>query len=364
MFSAVDGIRPHLLAIKAYEPISPFEVVSERLGRSPETIVKLDGNENPFGTLPAVREALGKLRFPHIYPDPQSTLLRDALSRHTRVPAENLLAGAGSDELIDLLMRLMLEPGDRILVCPPTFGMYAFSASVNAAAVVEVHRGPGFALDLAGIERAVREHRPKIVFIASPNNPDGSLLPTETLEILLGMPVLVALDEAYIEFAPSGSSRLREVPARENLVVLRTFSKWAGLAGLRVGYGAFPSSLMPHLQKIKQPYNLSVAGTTAALVCLQGVDELETIGRKLVTERQRLHAGLQEISYLSPYPSQSNFILCRVVDRQAVELQAALARRGILVRYFDTPELRDHLRITVGRPEQTEILLAALSELE
>jgi histidinol-phosphate aminotransferase len=151
---------------------------------------------------------------------------------------------------------------------------------------------------------------------------------------------------------------------RENLVVLRTFSKWAGLAGLRVGYGAFPLSLMPHLQKIKQPYNLSVAGTTAALVCLERVDELETIGRKLVAERKRLFEGLMEIPYLSPYPSQANFILCRVIERQAAKLKTALAQQGILVRYFDTPELQDHLRITVGKPDQTEILLTALSELE
>ncbi|MCH7611298.1 MAG: histidinol-phosphate transaminase [Chloroflexi bacterium] len=364
MFDPVDGIRPHLRAMAAYEPIAPFEVVSERLGRPPEEILKLDGNENPYGPLPAVREALGNLPYLHIYPDPESTILREALAEHTGVPVENLLAGAGSDELIDLLMRLMLEPGDHILVCPPTFAMYAFDAGLNAAAVLEVPRNSDFALDLPGIERAVREHSPKLVFIASPNNPDGSLLPPETLHALLDMPVVVVLDEAYVEFAPSGTSRLSEVAGRGNLVVLRTFSKWAGLAGLRVGYGAFPTGLMTHLQKVKQPYNLSVAGTAAALVCLQNIEELETIGRKIVAERERMYTALQEISYLSPYPSQSNFILSRVVGREAKEVKAALARQGILVRYFDTPELQDHLRITVGRPDQTEILLAALSELE
>ena len=232
MFDPAEGIRAHLREMRPYQPISPFEVVSKRMGRSPESIIKLDGNENPYGSLPAVREALGKLQFPHIYPDPESTLLREALAKHTNVPTENLLAGAGSDELIDLLMRLLLEPGDRILICPPTFGMYAFGASLNAAQVLQVPRRSDFAVDLLGIQQAVQEHRPKLLFLTSPNNPDGSLITVKAFESLLEMPVLVVLDEAYIEFAPNGSSHLHEVLERANLVVLRTFSKWAGLAGV------------------------------------------------------------------------------------------------------------------------------------
>lgn len=364
MFDPAEGIRPHLRKTPAYQPISPFEVVSKRMGRSPDSIVKLDGNENPYGSLPAVREALGKLQFTHIYPDPESILLREALAKHTGVPATNLICGAGSDELIDLLMRLLLEPGDRVLICPPTFGMYAFDAGLNAAKVVEVPRHSDFAIDLPGMEEAVLEHRPKMVFLTSPNNPDGSLIQAEALESLLELPVLIVLDEAYIDFAPIDSSRLREVPGRSNLAVLCTFSKWAGLAGLRVGYGAFPSSLVDHLWKIKQPYNLSVAASTAALVSLGHIEELEANGHKLVAERQRMFTDLERISYLMPYPSNANFILCGVLDRGAAELKDALARRGILVRFFDTPELRDFIRITVGKPEQTEALLTALSQLE
>ncbi len=364
MFNPADLIRPHLREMVAYEPISPFEVVSRRLGRSPEAIVKLDGNENPYGPLPAVREALANLRFPHIYPDPESTMLREALAEYCGIPAENLLAAAGSDELIDLLMRLLLEPEDRILICPPTFGMYAFDAGLNAALVVEVPRRQDFSLDLRAIERGVRAERPKLIFLASPNNPDGALVSRQVLEGLLDLPTIIVLDEAYIEFAPPGSSWLGEVPARRNLVVLRTFSKWAGLAGLRVGYGAFPASLMDHLWKIKQPYNLSVAGSTAARVSLEHLDELQAIASKLVAERGRMYTGLQAVSYLSPYPSQSNFILCQVLERAADELKTALADRGILVRYLDTPELRNHIRITVGKPEHTQAVMTALAELE
>src|SRR5688572_18920165 len=144
-------IRPDIASMEAYTPILPFEVLSARLGRAPEDIVKLDANENPYGPSPRVLEALAKLRYPHIYPDPQSTALRTALARDTGVPAENLLAGSGADELIDLIMRLFIVPGDRIIDCPPTFGMYSFDAAVNAGKVVLVPRKPDFTLDIEGI---------------------------------------------------------------------------------------------------------------------------------------------------------------------------------------------------------------------
>src|SRR5687768_14844183 len=194
-------IRTHLESLPPYTPIEPFEVLSVRLGRSPDQIVKLDANENPYGPLPVVREALGKLDFPHIYPDPESRALRKSLEEFTGVPAEYLLAGSGADELIDLLMRVMLEPGDCVLSCPPTFGMYSFDAELNAARVVEVPRLPGFAPDMKSIREAVKAQQPKMLFIATPNNPDGSLLDPKIIDELLELPVLVVLDEAYIEFA-------------------------------------------------------------------------------------------------------------------------------------------------------------------
>ena len=364
MFQATDLLRPHIRAMKPYQPIRPFEVLSRQLGVSPERIIKLDGNENPYGPAPAARQALAELRYAHIYPDPQSDALRHALASYTGLPAANLLAGAGADELIDLIMRLFLEPGDAVLNCPPTFGMYAFDARLNAARVVEVPRRADFSLDLPALEAAVHQARPKLLFLCSPNNPDGGLIDPPDLERLLALPVMVVLDEAYVEFAPPGTSRIGQVLERPNLIVLRTFSKWAGLAGLRVGYGAFSRDLMPYLWRIKQPYNVSVAAQAAALASLEQLPLLREKIARLVQERERLLQQLAAIPYLRPYPSQANFILCRVVGRPAQALKEALARRGILVRHFDTPRLADHIRISVGKPEHSRALLAALQEME
>ena len=208
---------------------------------------------------------------PHvnIYPDPDSRYLRNALSEYHKIPVENILAGAGADELIDLVMRAILDPGDVMLNCPPTFGMYAFDGGVNNANVITVPRNSQFEIDLPGIEEAVKNYKPKLLFFASPNNPDGGLLQKELLLELLKLPLLVVLDEAYIDFASPGSSMLHQTSENQNLIILRTFSKWAGLAGLRVGYGVFPNELITHLWKIKQPYNISVAASTAAVVSLQ-----------------------------------------------------------------------------------------------
>ena len=361
--SPLPSIRPDVARMDAYTPIVPFEVLSEQLGFAPQEIVKLDANENPYGAPRAALAALADLRYAHIYPDPESRRLRRALAAFHGVPAENILAGAGADELIDLIMRLFLQPGDAVLTCPPTFGMYAFDTAVNGGRVVSVPRRADFSLDLEAIEEAVRRERPKLLFLASPNNPDGSLLADAALERLLALPVYVVLDEAYVEFAPPGSSRLRLAAERENLIVLRTFSKWGGLAGLRVGYGVFPTALMPHLWKIKQPYNVSVAAEAAARAALAAADELAAVRDRIVAERERLFAALEAFPWLEPYPSQANFVLCRVVGRSAAEVKARLAERGILVRYFDKPGLRDHIRISVGKPEHTDALLAALETI-
>ena len=352
-----------------YTPIEPFEVLSTRLGRFPDEIIKLDANENPYGPSPKVRQALAELQYPHIYPDPESRALRAALAQFTGVPIENLLASAGADELIDLVLRVLLDPGDRVLVCPPTLGMYAFDTRLNAGEVVEVPRRQDFSLDLPAIQAAVEAQHPKILFATQPNNPDGGLLTAQELETLLSLPLLVVLDEAYIEFASGGGrlgdalSCIRQVPERENLVVLRTFSKWAGLAGLRVGYGAFPGWLMPVLWKAKQPYNVNVAASQAALASLADLDTLAANIARLQSERQRLFDLLRQVPFLKPFPSQANFILCQVLDRPAADLKVNLAAQGVLVRYYDTPLLKDYIRVSTGRPVDTDALAMAFEKI-
>jgi histidinol-phosphate aminotransferase len=354
-----------------YTPIEPFEVLSARLGRPPEAIIKLDANENPYGLSPRARLALADLKFPHIYPDPESRALRAGLARFTGLDASWLMAGAGADELIDLVLRVMLEPGDRVINCPPTFGMYPFDTRLNAGQVINIPRRPDFSLDIPAIQQAVATCQPKALFLTTPNNPDGSFPPAEEIETLLSLPVLVIIDEAYIEFMETGGrlgerlSRLKEVPHRQNLVVLRTFSKWAGLAGLRVGYGAFPVWLLPALWKAKQPYNINVAATAAALGSLEDLDYLAGNVNRLKVERDRLYQRLQTIRFLRPYPSQANFILCQVQPPySAAEIKAGLSEHGILVRYYDTPVLQNFIRISIGLPEHSNYLLEILSRLD
>ena len=356
-------IRPDVATMEPYTPIFPFDVLAARLGRASDDLIKLDANENPYGPPPRVRAALADLPYVHIYPDPESRALREALAHFTGLPADLLLAGAGADELIDLTMHLFLQPDEAVLNCPPTFGMYAFDAAVAGAQVIPVPRRSDFSLDLDAVEETAYQHQPKLLFIASPNNPDGGWLPDDHLERLLALPIVVVLDEAYVEFAGPGLSRIRQVPRHDNLIVLRTFSKWAGLAGLRVGYGAFPSALMPHLRKIKQPYTVSIAASTAAIAALQDLDHLKEHTTRIITERERLVRLLADIPHLRPYPSRANFVLCRVLGRNAHQLKLALEQEGILVRYFDKPGLSDHIRISVGKPDHTDALIAALRRL-
>ena len=355
-------IRADITAMEAYTPTASLEVFAARLGFPVERLIKLDANENPYGPSAGARAALAALPYAHIYPDPAAGALRALLADYVGVAADHLLAGAGADELIALILQLFIEPGDTIINTPPTFSMYSFDAPLAFARVVNVERRADFALDVEGIERAARETHAKLLFLCSPNNPDGSLIAPEVVERLLALPLVVVLDEAYMEFSGADSLAAR-VPDAPNLIVLRTFSKWAGLAGLRVGYGIFPRAIIPHLWKIKQPYNLNVAADAAARASLVDLPLLRANVDQLIAQRERLERELAAVPYLTPYPSRANFVLCRVEGMPAADLRDALARLGIVIRYYNTPRLRDHVRISAGTPEQIDTLLDALHAL-
>ena len=354
------SLNPHLAGLEEYAPIEPFEVLSARLGIPADRIVKLDANENPYGPLPAVTEALARYPYFHIYPDPAQSELRDALGAFIDVPAAHILPGQGADELLDYLCRLFLAPGDTVINTPPTFGMYSFDARLAGAKVVDVPRRDDFSVDVEAIAAAVETHRPKLLFLTSPNNPSGNWLDGEAFERLLALPMAVVLDEAYVEFAdhPSRAGRVLDC---DNLVVLRTFSKAAGIAGLRLGYGIFPQWLMRELWKFKQPYNVNAAASVAGIASLRNADQIEAVVEKLKAERSRLYSLLETLPGIEAIPgSQGNFILCRVVRRDARDLKLALERGGILVRHYDKRGLEGCVRISVGRPEHTDALIGAL----
>lgn len=357
-------IRSHIAAMPAYEPVFPYDVLSQRLGISQDKIVKLDANENPYGPLPAAVQALAELETLNIYPDPESRRIRGMLADYLNLPTESIVMGAGADELIDLIVRVTTERGDRLLNCPPTFGMYEFAAGVHSLEVIHVARGTDFQINYGETLSQIDRLAPKLLFLAHPNNPDGGLVEPEFINSVLDRQILVIIDEAYIDFSPSGSSWIYQIPEHDNLIVLRTFSKWAGLAGLRIGYGVFPATFVPHLMKAKQPYNVSVAAETAACASLAHLDSLEVMTAKIVAERNRLTARLEYIAWLRPYPSAANFVLCQVIDREAKEVRRRLMERGIMIRFFDKTGLRDHIRISVGNPQQNDILIKALQAME
>jgi histidinol-phosphate aminotransferase len=359
-------LRPDIAALEPYTPVAPLEVLAERLGLPAHRLIKLDANENPYGPSPLAQAALKKLADSPatiaIYPDPEHTHLRAAISGYVDQPAERIMCGAGSDELIDLLMRLTLAAGDSIVDCQPTFPMYAFNAGLQAAQVVDIPRDANFELDLEGIAEAA-ERGSKLIFLAAPNNPTGNPLPRQAIARLLELPMLVVIDEAYAEFA--GESAAELVGSAPNLVVLRTFSKWAGLAGLRIGYALAHEELLAQLWKIKQPYNVNVAAEAAAIASLQDVDYLMANVASIVTERERMAAALTELPGMHVYPSRANFLLCRLSERgptAGLELRDALRRRGILVRAYNRAGLRDCTRFSIGTPEQNAAMLAAVAE--
>jgi histidinol-phosphate aminotransferase len=352
-------MQPHLRSAPPYVPVEPPDEVAKRLGLPPERIIKLDANENPYGPSPKVIEALAKASSYHIYPDPEQRRVRAALSAYTGFGTEWIIGGAGSDELIDLMVRLFVPPGEGILNFPPTFGFYPFLAGIQGANVIDVLRNPDYTLDLEAALIAAEGSR--LIVATSPNNPTGTLLARREVEALLetGLPVIV--DEAYTEFADESCIELAR--QHENLIVLRTLSKWAGLAGLRVGYMVASPELIDIVLRIKQPYNINVAAEVATLASFDDLPLLRQRVEAIKGEKERLTGLLAALPGFETVPSSANFVLCKLSGIEARNVHARLLQRGILVRYFDTALLRNHIRVSAGTPEQTDALIQALGEI-
>lgn len=354
-------IRPDLVAFGGYAARKSPETLEGKVQVPVESIIKLDANENPYGFSPRVSRALAIYPDLNIYPDDGQTRLRKLLEGYSGIGAEHIVAGSGSNQLIDLVTRLFISKGDEVINCVPTFGIYRFSTELCGGTPVEVSRDDDFVVNLASVKAAISK-KTKIIFLANPNSPTGTMTPqTAILEMLdTGLPVVV--DEAYYEFSRQTVAPL--VNKYGNLMVLRTFSKWAGLAGLRVGYGLFPAEIADYLLRIKIPYNVNVAALVAVQESLRDIDYLMGTVEAIIAERGRLFKELKKIKWLKPFPSQANFILCSVQKGEAKELRQKLEEKGILVRYFEEPRLQNFIRISVGKPEHTDALIKALREIE
>ena len=355
-------IRPDVLAQPLEVWTNSLEAASQRLGIPIDRLAKLSSNENLYGPSPKVYEAVASFHELHYYPDPTYIHLREALAKHTGAPAERIIAGNGLDEVIQLVNRVLLQPGDAILDCPPSFEMYESEALLAHGLSVKVPRRADFSLDLDGIEQACATHANiKMLWLTNPNNPDGAMLPVADLERLLKLPVFVLVDEAYTDFAPY--SFVDWTARHDNLAVLRTFSKGPALAGLRIGFGVFPKVLADNLWKIIPPFNINTLGEVAARAALADWGYTREIAGKIIDEREKLYEELHQFPFLKPYRSHGSFILCKVEGRSAADVRAAMAQQGVLIRLIDNEHVPNHIRISIGTPRETKMVVNALSKL-
>lgn len=357
----IEIAHPYIESLTPYKA-PDLEAAAARAGMDQSDLIRLDANENALGPAPPIIEAVAKYPDYAFYPDYGP--LRRAIARYADVKPAQVVLANGADELIDLLIRLFVEPGQAVVTCPPTFSMYRIFARVNRCQVLPVDRRADFSIDVESVENAVRQagDRARLLFLISPGNPDGRAIPFSTVHRLLKLPLMVAVDEAYIEFG--GQSAAPLLSEYSNLVILRTFSKWAGLAGLRLGYGLLEPCYVDYLERIRAPYNVNAAAVAAGLAALEHQEATRATVERVIAQREQLQKALEKLTLLEPLPSQANFILCRVPEREPQDVVDALARRGILIRSFSDPALARYVRIGVGRPEQNDDLLTALREIQ
>ncbi|MGB4845708.1 MAG: histidinol-phosphate transaminase [Ferruginibacter sp.] len=314
--------------------------------------VFLDANENAYGS--PVAENFNR------YPDPLQWQLKFQLARIKGVPAENICIGNGSDEIIDLSYRIFCNPGkDNVIVCPPTYGMYAVSADINDIEIRKINLTKEFQLDVEGILNAI-DSNTKLLFVCSPNNPTGNNMNRTDVELLLNnFNGIVIIDEAYINYS-NQKTFIQELTEYPNLIVMQTLSKAWGLAALRLGLCYTSMDIIDLFNKVKPPYNINEASQQIALEGLQRTELVNEWIKEVVLEREKLTTAVKQFSFVKHiYPSDANFILVKVQDADA--LYQFLTQNEIVVRNRSKETgCENCLRISIGTPEENKKLLSVL----
>lgn len=356
-------VRKAVHRLKPYVPGKPVGEVQRELGLT--EVIKLASNENPLGPSPKAVEASKKvLTEIHRYPDDSYYQLRQKIAIRYNVPPDWVLLGRGSDEILLHIVQTFVEPGDEVVFSTPSFVMYDILSTLMDAVCVKVPLRD-FVHDVTGLLDAITE-RTKIVFVDNPNNPTGTILHERAVRSLLNeIPkgVVVVLDEAYAEFVESTDypKSLNYIKEGHPVIVLRTFSKAYGLAGLRIGYGFACPEITQHLLKVREPFNVSSIASAAAEAALDDTEFLDKVRKTVWTSKRLMYRGLEQLA-LKYVPTEANFILVEV-KRLAKEVADALLRRGIIVRPCEPFGLPNHLRVDIGTPEIVERFIAALKEV-
>src|ERR1051325_7120972 len=344
--------RDNIAAMTGYVP-------GEQPGN--DGVIKLNTNENPYGPSPKVYATLKRalnssLR---LYPEPQSDTLRTAAARIYGVKPDNIIVGNGLDEILSMLLRCFVGPGDRVAYPVPTYSLYDTLVEIQDGSKATVNYAADFALPAE-----LAEQNAALTFVCNPNAPSGTLLSLAAIEKLArSVTGLLAVDEAYIDFAATeGASAIPLVHQLPNLIVLRTFSKSFSLAGMRVGLAFAEERIIAGMMKVKDSYNVNRLSLLAATAALEDLPWMRRNTQRIQRSRKKLSGGLERLGYYV-YPSQANFVLARKDGESLRNIYEELKQRKILVRYFDFPDLRDCLRITVGTPSEVKILLKELAVL-
>ncbi|MCM3268824.1 histidinol-phosphate transaminase [Paenibacillus elgii] len=356
--------RKTIQHIHPYTPGKPIWELQNELGLT--RVIKLASNENPLGPSPKALEAIHcSLADIHRYPDASTSNLRQAMASKLDMKSEQFIVTNGGDELITLACETFLEPGDEMIVLTPSFSEYEFGAHLMGATIVPVPLGEQFAFDMDAIIEAVTE-RTKILCICSPNNPTGTYLSKSVLHHLLDVlpkHILVLFDAAYSQYATAEdyTDGLEFVRAGYPVLVLQTFSKIFGLAGLRVGYGAAPEVIIRQLLKVKEPFNVNALAQAAATAALHDDEHLRLSLQANTQGREQLYRAFEKLR-LPFIESMSNFVLVEL-GSNAKAIYEQLLHKGIIVRYSGTWNLPSHARVSVGSESENAALIQELTEI-